>query len=183
MKQIHTRWTAEQDQWLRENIDIYSFVNMPEAFNIRFSMNRTYDSIVTRCMKVLKLKRNKNTGLFKTGETKMKTYKLGDEVFRNGYWYVKTDEKKFEGKVDYKDFSQNWTVKQRYIYEKTYGKIPDEKIVVFLDMNKENFDISNLYAIDRKINAVMNKNRWFTENRTLTLTAIKWCELYYAIHD
>lgn len=182
MKQVHSKWTVEQDQWLIDNIDNYSFVEMPEAFNSCFSMNRTYDSITSRCMKVLKLKRNKNTGLFEVGKSKSKTYRLGDEVFRGGYWYVKTDNKYFEGRLTFNEFKQNWTVKQRYVYEKAFGKISDDKIVVFLDMNKENFDISNLYAIDRKINAVMNKNRWFTENRTLTLTAIKWCELYYAIH-
>lgn len=62
-----------------------------------------------------------------------------------------------------------------------YGEVPDGKMVIFLDCNKENLDIGNLYCIDRKISAVLASNGWYSDNGELTLTAIKWCELFYAI--
>lgn len=78
-------------------------------------------------------------------------------------------------------FKENWVQKHRYIYEQQHGEIPNDHIIIFLDGNKTNFSINNLYCISRKIHAVMNKNRWFSENPDLTLTAIKWCELFYAL--
>lgn len=183
MSQVHTPWTEEQENWLREHITNYEYHQLVSEFNKHFNMSRTYDSIVTRCIKVLKLKRNCMGGQFKAGNSKSKTYDLGDEVFRGRYWWVKTDNLYFEGRTTYEQLKKNWTVKQRYVYEQAFGKLPDNKIVVFLNKDNNDFDLKNLYPIDRKINVVMNKNRWFTENRVLTLAAIKWCELYYALRD
>lgn len=54
-------------------------------------------------------------------------------------------------------------------------------MVIHLDGNKLNCDIDNLYCIPKKFRALMNKNHWYTDSREHTLTAIKWCELYYAL--
>ena len=70
---------------------------------------------------------------------------------------------------------------QKKIYQDAYGEIEEGKMVCFLDGNAENFDIDNLYPIDRKISAVMSANQWWTKDREHTLTAIKWCELHYAL--
>lgn len=69
------------------------------------------------------------------------------------------------------------------VWEDYYKKeVPKGKMVCFLDCNRDNIDISNLYCIDRKISAVMSKNKWWSKDKDRTLTAIKWCELYYALH-
>jgi hypothetical protein len=72
---------------------------------------------------------------------------------------------------------------QKKIYQDAHGEIAPGKMVCFLDGNPHNFDLDNLYPIDRKISAVMSNNRWWTDSKEHTLTAIKWCELYYAIKN
>lgn len=74
-----------------------------------------------------------------------------------------------------------WLPLQKKIWIDHYGKVPKGKMVIFLDGDRNNFDIDNLYCIDRKISAVMASNNWYTSSREHTLTAIKWCELYYAM--
>ena len=46
-----------------------------------------------------------------------------------------------------------------------------------------NCDISNLYMVNRKIHMTMTSNNWYSENKQQTLTALKWCELFYAIKN
>ena len=62
-------------------------------------------------------------------------------------------------------------------------EIPEGYFVIFLDNNQMNFDISNLYCVNRKIHVIMSKNKWYTNNKENTLTAIKWCELYYVLKN
>ena len=74
-----------------------------------------------------------------------------------------------------------WLPLQKKIYQDVYGEIAPGQMVCFLDGNSKNFDIDNLYCIDRKISVIMSRNHWWTSNRENTLTAIKWCELHYAL--
>ena len=89
----------------------------------------------------------------------------------------------FDGPSTEEQFKLNWMEKQRYIWEQVHGPIPKGHVVVFLDGNNRNFDIDNLYCMDRKWMPFMVKNKWFTTDREHTLTAIKWCELHYALHS
>ena len=50
-----------------------------------------------------------------------------------------------------------------------------------LDMDVKNCEIGNLYPVNRKVNFMMAKNGWYQQDKELTLTAIKWCELFYAM--
>lgn len=58
-----------------------------------------------------------------------------------GSEYTKPD-----GMVMIKIAKNKWVYKQRYIYEKYYGvKVKDNEHIIFLDGNKNNFNINNLY--------------------------------------
>ena len=85
----------------------------------------------------------------------------------DGYTYIKT--------VD------GWKAKHQVVWEDANGELPKGGLIVFLNNDKTDFSIENLYCGDRKIHAVMCRNGWYTESREHTLTAIKWCELFYAI--
>lgn len=97
----------------------------------------------------------------------------------NGVTYIKVKDSRLSFQSGYRE--PYWLPIQKKIWQDHYGEVPSGKIVIFLDGNHDNLDIENLYCIDRKISAVMAKNRWFTESREHTLTAIKWCELFYAM--
>ena len=49
------------------------------------------------------------------------------------------------------------------------------------DAHNSNFKCNEL--LSEKINALMNQNHWFTDNKDNTLAAIKWCELFYALQE
>ena len=55
------------------------------------------------------------------------------------------------GLVRIKINKKQWVYKQRYIYETHYGKIPNDYMVIFLDGNKNNYDINNLCAVPKEI--------------------------------
>ena len=55
-----------------------------------------------------------------------------------------------EGRVKIKLANNIWQYKQRYIYEQYYKvKLTDNDFIVFLDGDKNNFNIDNLYRITR----------------------------------
>lgn len=51
-----------------------------------------------------------------------------------------------------------WRMKHVLEWEKSYGKVPKDKIITFADGNPLNTDVSNLMLITRQQNAIMN--RW-----------------------
>lgn len=176
------RYTPQQDEWLRQHIEhCDSYRQLTEMFNEHFGASVGKYSISDRCTKRLHIHRNANTGTFQKGEQHAKKYQIGDERIYNGYVWVKFNDIQHSGKATMKQFKENWMPKQRYVYEQHHGEIPEGCIVVFLDSNIMNFSPDNLYCIPRRINAIMNQNHWFTTERENTLTAIKWCELYYAL--
>lgn len=180
MSKPHHYYTDEEREFLRENISNNSFKVLTEKFNLRFGTDVAVSSISDLCTKRLKIYRGKNTGHFSVGQART-SIDVGKTVLRNGYLHIKTDSVRHSGKVSYSDMKENWMPYQKYVYEQRYGKIPDGYRVVFLDGDKNNFDLENLYCISTRVNCVMNKNRWFSSDRDLTLAAIKWCELFYSI--
>lgn len=73
-----------------------------------------------------------------------------------------------------------WKPLQKKLYEDAYGPVGD-KLVVFLDCNRENFNLNNLYAVDKKITTRLAKNGWWSTNPDITLAGIKLCELIEAL--
>lgn len=173
------RYSKVEKQFLIDNIENHTYQELTDMFNERFGTNLSRDSISDICIKRMKIKRNCNTGLFTHGPKPQ--YKIGDEINKDGYIWIKYKNEYDKDLSHNEMYKKNWLPKHRYVYENHYGKIDDKKIIIFLDGNRLNFEIENLYCIDRKINAVMNQNKWFTSDRELTLTAIKWCELLYAL--
>lgn len=58
-------------------------------------------------------------------------------------------------------FNERWIPKQCYIWEHNFGKIEKDEVVVFLDRNNKNFNLSNLCKIKRKELVVIN--RWYRD--------------------
>lgn len=57
----------------------------------------------------------------------------------------------------------DWRLKQRLVYENVNGSIPDDSIIIFIDKNKENFDINNLQMISQADNMLRNTIHQYPE--------------------
>lgn len=100
---------------------------------------------------------------------------IGSEYVNNdGYTFVKVSDTGIK--------NADWKTKQTVEWERLYGSKPNG-LVVFLNGDRKDFSKDNLYCVSRKINLVMNSNKWFTQSREHTLTAIKWCELFYSLQE
>jgi hypothetical protein len=79
--------------------------------------------------------------------------------------------------------NKNWRFKYDVIWEKTYGKIPRRRVVIFADGNKRNFDPDNLILVSRGELAVMNHLGLITANRDLTLAGKAAADIKMLIAD
>lgn len=181
---IH-KYTNEEKKWLRNNFDKHSYKELAILFNEKFECNITEDKLKDVCVKQLKLSKSNNSGQFCKKQRCINLLPIGTEKIDNrGYTWIKISDIPYdEDKTQNENKLVNWILKQNYVYEQAYGNIPDNYFVIFLDGNKENFELSNLYCVNRTIHAVMCKNRWYTCNKDNTLVALKWCELFYALKE
>ncbi len=97
---------------------------------------------------------------FQKGHLNWNTRKIGSErIAKDGYIEVKVTDKFHNNEA-----RKNWRNKHLVIYEEYHKCTVDTKkdCVIFLDGNKRNFDIDNLYLVSR------------AENRTLNAKWGKW---------
>lgn len=73
--------------------------------------------------------------------------------------------------------SSNWKQKSRVVYESVYGEIPKDNVIIHLNRDLNDFDISNLYCISRNVMSCLVRNGWYKEDKEITLTAVKCAEL------
>ena len=176
----HTYFTFEQETWLRENYHLMSSYSMlTDRFNSKFGTSRNIGMIRDKCSKRMGLKGMPNQTIY--GKKKKEELPLGTIKKSQTGTYIKVRMSNGAKCAWYTE--PYWLPLQKKIYQDAYGDILPEQMVCFLDGNPNNFDLDNLYPIDRKISAVMSSNKWWTNDRQHTLTAIKWCELFYALKE
>lgn len=177
----HVYFTSEQEQWLRDNyhlVDCYGDLTL--LFNLRFGTDRKKETIREKCNKRLGLKGMPNKTSY--GNKDKEQLPIGTIRKSQVGTYIKV--LNVPSGTNFTGYAEPyWLPLQKKIYQDAFGEIGPGKMICFLDRNNDNFDLSNLYCIDRRISAIMSKNKWWTDSREHTLTAIKWCELYYAIKD
>ncbi|MCK9526077.1 MAG: HNH endonuclease [Limnochordia bacterium] len=174
-------YTCEEENWLKENASNYiNSFTLTDAFNSRFKSNRTAPAIRKK-LNSLGYKFGHSGGHRKGYGFSTTAAPVGAECWKGGYLYVKVADNPLPKNFTTEDIRKNWKQKHRLVWEKAYGKIPKGGIIVFLDGDRNNFDLDNLYCTSKKITTPMIRNNWFSDNREMTLTAIKWCELFYAM--
>lgn len=180
-KKKSEHYTKEQTEWLIDNYERFNtYKELTEEFDKVFQRDKTIENIRDKCCKRLKLYGMENSTVFRKGNIKEQCPIGTVRKCKNGTTYIKVKDSLYSYA---KGYSEPWWLPiQKKIWQDHFGEVPNGKMVIFLDGNRENLDIENLYCIDRKISVVMAKNRWYTENRENTLTAIKWCELFYALN-
>ena len=96
----------------------------------------------------------------------------GDEyISSNGFTMMKLDN------------PTRWVQKHRYLYEQQFGEIPKDKVLIFLDGNKQNLNLDNLKCITRKQLIKMNQNKLFYNNAELTSTGAELANLMLKINE
>lgn len=175
-------YTEEQVEWLQKHQDTMTRAKLAEAFNEHFGTSVSKDSVADKCNKRLGLHRTENPTTF--GNVQKKQLPIGTIRKSKVGTYIKMQDVPRGYSKEQSNNGYNepfWMVLQKKIYQDAHGEIGKDQFVIFLDGNTDNFDIDNLYPIDRRISATMSKYSWWSKERESTLAAIKWCELYYAM--
>lgn len=173
LKQERRRTTKEEDVWLAKNAPLLSVEKTAELFNKHFGSSKSAQVLKVRCNKYLKVHHANVRG------EACKLPLNAETHYSSNYTYVKVSNKATGSNGFYK----NWKPKQRIVWEEHYGALPKGQFIVFLDKNRRNCSITNLYAVTGQILRELGKKQWFSENPDVTLSAIKWCELYYSLKD
>lgn len=172
---MNYKYTAEQDEWLREHWVKYGGDSV-QMFNERFGQNRTYQMIRGHCQNVLKVRVSKDVRS-RRGRRNAKRYvPIGTVTKAKGYWKIKVAD-------EYGKRNSNWMLLHHYNYIKAYGEIPKGKVVIFLDGNSDNCDASNLKAVPQAVNTLLMKKGLRSIEKTVTETGIEWCGLYQMLQE
>lgn len=172
------KWSKAENQFLINNIsDANSFQELTDSLNNEFGTNRSIEQIRDKCNKQLRIKLGKNAGRY--GGRQKEQLPIGTiRKSANHCTYIKVLDSAQSYATGYKE--PWWKPLQKKIYEDAYGPVGN-KLVVFLDCNRENFNLSNLYAVDKRITTRLAQNGWWSTDPDITLAGIKLCELIEAL--
>lgn len=161
------RWTSDEDMLLTKLWENTPWEECSEQ------LGRSSSSIYARAHKLGlkrsdKFKRERNAGQFKKGlvpwNKGLKGWQAGGNSkktqFKRGHGNsnnalpVGSEKKDKYGILQRKvsmtgERREKWRPVKDLVYEEHYGAIPDGKIVIHGDGNRDNFDISNLIAVTR----------------------------------
>lgn len=76
-----------------------------------------------------------------------------------------------------------WDLKQRVIWEENFGSIPVKHVIIFVDGDKQNFDLDNLVLISRRKLGIINKNRLIKSDSRYTKTGLIIADILLKIAD
>lgn len=138
---------------------------LTESFNKRFSTSISVKSITNKCNSL------KSFG-------KEERHSIGDIVKRSdGYLLIKISNDKTIPKY------KRWVLLHRYVWEQNYGKMPNGKVVIFKDSDKENCDISNLMLVEKGVSSIMARCSLYSEDSSLTEYGVNLSKLINLINQ
>jgi hypothetical protein len=183
-----TKWTDEVIQFMIENYQGKDNIELAELLNSKFNLNTNSDRVSNvkanlKRRKGINLNTGINKGCIRKGHIPFNKGTKGltsanKTSFKKGhtpanYRKVGSERVTVDGFVEIKVANPNkWVIKARMIYEKHYGKIPKNYIIIYLDGNKQNLEIDNLRAISRKEHLILNQNNLRYNNKEVTETSI-----------
>lgn len=200
----YNTYPVEQVEFLKENAPSMSRKELTDQFNEKFGTSKSVRAIKSYCnargyyspsdgrfqegnvpwqtgLRGEEFKSHYTTESYarmrKAVNEAKKTRKIGDEIVIDGVPWVVTS-------LDYGvPFCERRQPKRRVVWERLHGEIPKDHCIICLDGNPMNCDPSNLYCMPIQFRTVLAKNKWWFGNAELTLAAIRWCELFYALKE
>lgn len=169
-------FSEEEDRWLSEHSRDGNYLEVAEEFNRVFGQNRTPGVIRVHCNRAL------HVG-FKN-QKYSNSFPIGTETIRSGFVWVKVSNIHCEKSGKLTSSVVNWRQKSHIVWEQHYGSAPPEGYtIVFLNRDTKDCRIENLYAVSPRVMREMSKKKWWSTDGELTLAAIRWCELFYALKE
>lgn len=148
------QWTVTDIQYLRDNASIIPSRNLAKQFNVShrallgtLKRHKIRTGRDTR-FKAGHLSWNKGKSIRLSPATEFKKGQLPHNTKSDGAMSIRRDTSGREYK--YIRIAQGkWDLFHRYVWRTTYGEIPKDRIVTFIDGNSLNCDINNLKLITR----------------------------------
>ena len=169
-RMAYRHYTDEQIEWLKEHYPVLGCRETVKRFNERFNESRTFSSMknfgvhygihVTQKTK----KRTKGAWSHREG-SKRSIRQSGSTRMECGRLLIKTED-------------GIWESASRYTWKQHYGDIPEDHVIIQLDNDVTNYSIDNLACVPLKYIGLLQRYGMRSENRILTETGVKWCELY-----
>lgn len=162
------RWTVEEDRWLSVNHPSLGHAQGYELFCKTFGNRHPYSAYKTRTSEL---------GI------KVTEQRWRDACQNNG-----TRDNAPIGTIQKRGRGQNWIKVSKgtdgWIPYAQYLMNPKEgEVVIHLDGNKANDDLSNLRIVTRPTLARMSKQQFWSEESIITETGIMCCELQNALME
>lgn len=168
------KYTEEQGQFIRENVKDIKYVDLKDMFNEKFGTNKTKSHIKGYCFRHgLSNGLTNESTRFEKGHTNYYNpgNPIGTEVVsNNGQLLIKVRD-------DGRYYRKNWKAKKVIVWEQHYGEKPKEMMVLSLDGNEMNFDISNLMLIETGENLWLHKTGYANAEPEVIVSALYYLRL------
>lgn len=156
-------YTQEEIDYLMGIIKGRTTKEIIKLYNNKFNKNMTYNQLIA-FQKKYKVKSGLDVR-FKTGQVinPNPPKPIGHEIisYKNGLKRVRI-------KID----NNKYIEKSRYIYEQHYGKTPNNCVIIFLDGDRDNYDINNLKCITKEQHRIIAGHNLYFNNKDLNETSI-----------
>lgn len=191
MKYTYHNYTDEEITYLSNNCIDITLKDLTDKFNKKFNLNQSKDKIasvlrrhkIKRKLITTRFKKNripwnkgKKTGRAPTNGFKKNhlppSYKpLGSEkINRDGFLMVKVAD------------PNCWRLKHHIIYEKHHGtKIKRGDKIIFLDGDKNNFNVDNLFLLSNSEQIVLAKRDMISDNVDIMKSYVLLAKISIAI--
>lgn len=188
---VRHNWSEEEKQFLRDNIKGKLRIEVQEMFYEHFGVNLSKNQLSSMIKKLgltsgidTRFKKgmpahnkgkkmeidiySKCSGtMFKPGNKPKNTDPIGTEkILADGYVWVKIDDKPKVPK------RKNWKQKHKLLWEREYGPVPKDSVVIFKDGDPTHIELSNLECVTRSQLLILNKQKLICKDKELTEAGI-----------
>lgn len=192
--------TPEQLDFVRQNCQFMSRKELARQLNEKFRTNFNENALKSYCNR--RGLHSVSTGKFEVGNRSWQTGLHGEDYWRHftpetreqvRQTLIEANTKYHDGDVIirhglpciYKKtgatIDENISYASTVIWEQHYGKIPDSHIIIHIDGNVMNYDISNLYLFPRSDLSTLRHLGGLTDNVQLNRTKLMYCKLIHEL--